>query len=443
MKIAYALACLFIASTTQAQSLNTPEAEAKWLLERLTGVKWPASSAPYAQVLEKVRAGQKQEAAEIATQQAQFINVTVREFAAKMSTRDESVREQLNDFTATVMGVTRDNTDARHLLYGNFLYKGDQARLTGLNITDDVHRNNNHYAQMVQNSVNLKDALIRVDGQRLATGPVPTPPVTVPPTPPDVTAALVANPDPAGILTSRAWISSHAIAGTNRRLVEYTFRQFMCVSMAEWADTASFDTRVGRDIDRAPGGDPQRYLTTCKGCHTGMDGFRGAFARWDYRDQGNGLGVAAHSQSGATDNNYRAPADANQVVNKMNVNNTVYPGGFAVTNDSFVNYTDRLNSQNALNFGWRTPAPDSDPVLSSRTTGVHAFGRLIAGSRRFNQCMAKRVWDSVCKHELSEAEMDAVYVSLGMQFESSLNFNLRKLFEAVAIHPKCRLAGGA
>lgn len=392
MKISYALACLLFASTAHAQSVGSQEVEAKWLLERLTGVKWSSNSPVYAQVLAKIRAGQKQEAAEIATEQAQFLNVIVREFATKMSTRDESVREPLNDFTATVIGVTRDATDARQLLHGNFTYKGDQTKLTGLNISDEVLRNNTHYAQMAQNSVNLKDVLIRVDGQQVATSDTTT----------------VPNPDPAGLLTTRAWLSSHAIAGTNRRLVEYTFRQFMCLSMPEWADTASFDTRVGRDIDRAPGGDPQRFLTTCKGCHTGMDGFRGAFSRWDYRDRGNNTGSAAHSQSGATDNNYRAPADANQVVNKMNANNGVYPGGFTVTNDSFENFTNRPNSRNALNLGWRAPAPDPDATLSARTTGVHAFGRLIAGSTRFTQCMAKRTWDAVCKHDLPEAEMDAV-----------------------------------
>jgi hypothetical protein len=66
---------------------------------------------------------------------------------------------------------------------------------------------------------------------------------------------------------------------------------------------------------------------------------------------------------------------------------------------------------------------------------------LIAGSRRFSQCMAKRVWDAVCKHELSESEMDAVFIELGFAFEAQ-SYSLRKLFESAALHPKCRLVGG-
>lgn len=422
MRFAWAfIGLLFVSHPSHAQSANATEA--KWLLERLTGVKWPADSAVLSQMESRIASGDKRGAAEIATAQPQFLSVLVKEMAAKMSTRDETVREPLNDFTATFIGVTRDGIDARQLLFGNFLYKGDQTKLTGLNIPDDILQNNNHYTQLERANVNLGDVLIKVDGQRVATS----------------ATASVPSPDPAGVLTSRAFLGAHAIAGTNRRLVEYTFRQFMCVEIGQWADTASFDNRVGRDIDRAPGGDAQRYLTTCKGCHTVMDGFRGAFAKWDFRTVGNNS-AAMHTASGSTTNGYRSTGDANGIVPKMNRADFIqYPGGYVTVDDSFVNNANR--GVNAVLFGWRGMAPDPDGTLASRTTGVHAFGRLVAGSRRFSSCMAKRVWDSVCKHDLSESEMDALFVSFGMEFESGA-YNLRKLFEIVATHPKCRLTGG-
>lgn len=427
MRLAFALFFLLLGWGAHAQQAgNSSQEEAKWLLERLTSVKWPAGSAILNQVTAKLQSGDKQGAAEVATAQAQFLNVTVREMALKMSTRDESVREPLNDFAATFIGVTRDQTDARQLLHGNFIYKGDQAKLTGLNIPDDILRNNNHYAAMSNANVSLKDVLIKVNGQEVATS----------------ATTSVPSPDPAGLLTSRAFMGAHALNGTNRRLVEYTFREFMCLPMAGWADTAQFDSRVGRDVDRAPGGDQQRYLTTCKGCHTGMDGFRGAFARWDYKDQGGGNGVIIHTSSGANDNGYTTDRDGTTgVVNKMNRNN-VYSGGYVTADDSFMNQTNRPGSINAVRLGWRAPASDSDAALDGRTAGVHAFGRLIAGSTRFSQCMAKHVWDAVCKHDLSEADQEVVFVSLGMAFETG-SFNMKKLFETVAIHPKCRLTGGA
>jgi hypothetical protein len=52
--------------------------------------------------------------------------------------------------------------------------------------------------------------------------------------------------------------------------------------------------------------------------------------------------------------------------------------------------------------------------------------------------MAKRAWASVCRTELSQAEMEMIFVSMGLDFESK-GYNLKKLFESIAIHPKCRM----
>jgi hypothetical protein len=448
MRFTLAVVVLLSANITHAQtSTASSRSQAHWMLERLTGVKWGADSPIIDQMAQALSAGDRKGAAELATSQPQFLNVVVRQMALKMSTREETMREPFNDFAASFVGVTRDNRDARELLHGNFYYAADPARLNGTTIRSDMMGDligsNNHYNDLGRSNLDLGQVLRRVDGQMIAG--VTT--VTVVGTSGQTTSTQitqpVTNPDPAGVLTSRAFIGAHATAGTNRRLVEYTFRQFMCMPIQGWADTLASDVRIGRDIDRMPGGDSNKFLTTCKGCHTVMDGFRGAFAKYDWRDGVQDVGsVILHIDNGATGGGLRpnvvnATAGVTSgVVFKMNRNDFVqYPGGFISTDDSFVNNANR--GMNASNFGWRNPAPDTS-ALSGRTGGVHAFGRLIAGSQRFPKCMAQRVWAEVCHTEYSDGEMEAIYASLGLEFENALNYNLRSLFEAVALHQKCR-----
>lgn len=402
---------------------RSPMGEAKWMLERLAGIKVASDDPTLLAMAQKIAGGDRAGAAEMATAKPSFLNITVKQFGAQMSSREETIREPLNDFTATIMGVTRDQSDARELLYGNFYYAAtDTTKLNGItipsNLATDILRSNNHYAQLERSNIDVGQALVRVNGQSIANS----------------ATTSIANPDPAGLLTTRAWIAAHAIAGTNRRLVEYSFREFMCLPIAGWADTLATDVRVGRDVDRFPGGDNQKFLTTCKGCHSVMDGFRGAFAKWDFADNS-----AVHVDNGVTTGGLQPNVDPNNrgVMRKLNRPEFVqYTGGYVSTDDSFVN--NAIRGANSTLFGWRGMSPDSDQGLSTRSTGVHAFGRLISNSQRFSQCMAKRVWAAVCHSEMSAAEMEAIYVSMGLDFESK-SYNLKRLFEAVAIHPKCRL----
>ncbi len=403
-----------VMAQTQAQ-----KDDAKWIYERITGVKWAADHPLIVQAANMVAAGQRADVAALATQQSQFLNVTVKNFALEMSTRDETIRIPLNDFAATIMGVVRDNTDARELLYGNFFYVGDPARLpAGIpNVIANANemgarvlRSNEHYEALdsKNNRLDVGSVLMRVNGQRLVQNEA------------NNVFTIVANPDPAGVLTSRTFIEAHAVAGTNRRPVEYTFRQFMCLPLEQWADALSSDVRIGRDIDRFPGGDHMKFQTSCKSCHTVMDGFRGAWARWDFD---NNVALQTTVRQGAS--------DGNRVLNKLNRNATVYPGGYVTTNDSWVNHAAR--GVNATQFGWR----GLDKVTPANSgTGVGDFGRLVANSQRFSTCMAKRVFKSVCRKDLSDSEI-GVYAALGTQFES-LNYNLRNLYQIAALHPRCK-----
>jgi hypothetical protein len=390
---------------TQAQ-----KDDAKWIMERITGVKWASDSAVMQQAYTMAAAGNRAGIAALAASQPQFLNVTVKNFGLVMSTREETIRIPLNDFAASIMGVTRDQTDARELLYGNFFYAGDANILADQNaFAANVLKSNKHYEDLDNRRQDMGALLVRINSQRLiqseADGGVFT---------------LAPNPDPAGILTSRTWVGAHSIAGTARRNVEYTGRQFLCLPIEKWADAAAADVRIGRDIDRFPGGDNMKFQTTCKACHNIMDPFRGAFAKWNFEDDS-----AVHSSV------RRGNSNGQGIMNKMNQNATVYPGGYITVDDSWINNADR--GANSTTLGWRgldgrTPA--------STGFGVNTFGRLIANSKRFSECMSKRVFESVCRKDVGDTDW-SVYQAMATTFEAS-NYNLKKLFQDAALNARCK-----
>lgn len=390
-----------------AANPSAMQEKARKMYQRLTGTKIPIDSPKIQEMVALMKNGDDIGAAKIATADPNFLNITVKLMALELSTRDETIKTPLNDFTASFIGVTRDQTDARELLTGNFYYRGN---VQNINVINDILLSNNHYQTLEANRVNLAENLVRVDGQLIATS----------------ATASVPNPDPAGVLTSRAFMGAHALMGTNRRLVEFTFREFMCVPLEKWADTSASDARIGRDVDRYPTGDHPKFLTSCKGCHTVMDGFRGAFAKWEF--QGRGLKHAAVNprNADANTNNFNINADTNGVVAKLNQNNSVFPYGYVTTDDSFVNHA--IRPANAGLFEWRSETTTGN--------GVKDFGALVANSGRFSQCMAQHVFKAVCRKEIDPVLHKAALKKWGKEFEAN-GYKLKDLFEAMATKQEC------
>ncbi|HEY8269447.1 MAG TPA: hypothetical protein VIG33_01055 [Pseudobdellovibrionaceae bacterium] len=417
MSLAYSLLPLVIVSAfapfchaqvkpnIMAAEPSAVEQKARKMYERLTGAKLPIDSPVINQMVDLLNKGDLPGAAQIATADPNFYNITVKLMALALSTREETIKTPLNDMAADFIGVTRDGKDARELLTGNFYYMGSGAGIRS-ELINDLLLSNNHYADLESNRVDLAANLVRVEGQMIATS----------------ASATAPNPDPAGVLTSRAFMGAHALMGTNRRLLEYTFREFMCVPKEGWADAEASDARIGRDVDRFPAGDHMKYLTSCKGCHTVMDGFRGAFAKWDF--DGKGLKHSAVNARGGGD--FGIAADANGVANKMNKNNTIFPSGYIMTDDSFVN--NAIRPSNASLFQWRGN--------SAIGKGVKDFGAIVANSRRFSQCMAKRAFETVCRKMVDATKDRSKLEKWGDEFEAS-GYQLKKLFESVAGKPEC------
>lgn len=387
------------------QDLDSAGVEAKKLLERISSTKVPGDNPLVIAMAARIRAGDYRGAAEIATGHPEFLNTTVKLMALKMSTREESFRQPLNDFAASVIGVTRDGLDARTLLSGDFYYRANpllvSPEIAPDDMVKDIISSNKHYADLEKSNLKLGDVLIKVDGQKLE----------------DNAEQIVASPDPAGVLTSRTFLGAHAVDGTNRRLVEFAFREFMCVPIEEWSDTSASDVRIGPDIDRFPGGDHMKFQTTCKGCHTQMDGFRGAFAKWDFPRNKATNGALTNRGGGF---------NAQGVSNKMNDNNTVFSGGYMTTGNTFINNS-RMPA-NATLFGWRGKVDGG--------VGAKELGTMIANSKRFSQCMVKRVYDAVCRTDLDTKKNISFLSQFGERFEQG-NYNLKKLFQEIAVSNQC------
>src|SRR5690606_12995913 len=113
--------------------------------------------------------------------------------AAPWTNREQTVFVPLNDYTATVIGLVRDNDDFRKLLYDDVLYLGDPA----LGLPAYGNNNNNHYETLERQGHSLKANLVRRE-QSAVTG-----------LPADATS---------GVLTTRAAAKAFFYAGTNRAM---------------------------------------------------------------------------------------------------------------------------------------------------------------------------------------------------------------------------------
>lgn len=411
---------LISASSQSIANTSISENEAIQMIERLHGSRILASKLRDNGMLVKVQDPKtRDEALMQLIEDDNFYKVTLRNMASRMSIRSEEVSAPLNDFIVTVIGIARDNLDARQMLTGNFYYKADVSKITTLTIRDneytDIILSNNHYNDLNSNlyRLNLSSILMKTN-QKIQAANSRDP----------ARGNLQPTPDPAGLLTTNTWGQEHYSGGTNRRAVEYTLRSFLCTPIEKAADTAASDSRIGRDIDRFPGNDHSRFLTSCKGCHTVMDGFRGAFAKVNFVD----FLVHGDAIKGSATTPARGMSDQG-IATKLNVNNTTFPAGFVTTNNSWVNHADR--GLNAQQFGWRGP--------SNSGNSLNSFGQLISNSSRFSRCIAKRVFVETCaRHEDVFKDVESPHIQKLAQIFEDNKYNLKSVFIAATQLSQCK-----
>jgi hypothetical protein len=335
-----------------------------------------------------------EEAAKLAIEEPYFYDIVLKNWLKPMSNQEQAKRIPLNDFVATIIGAIRDsdqpNKPFSRILYDDMIYVGPSLNAESSNFS---RRNNNHYTQIENQRLNLKTVLVeRKQSENINTEATITDNNNL-----DQTNVVVNNVNgAAGIFTTRQAGMAFYNMGTNRRVTRYAFLNFMCHDFEDLHDTTIADFRVRKDVERNPGGDSRAYKNTCVGCHAGQDALGGAFAHYDW------VG------------NNRLQFTPNQVVAKMNRNADFAPG-YQTTNDSWINLW--AEGQNAA-LGWRGPQAGNGPAQ---------LGQMLASSRAFSVCMAKRVFKLVC---IRPPSVDDQYFidQMADQLEANDSYNMKNLF---------------
>ena len=103
-----------------AQAVNREQA--KRIHDRIAGV--PPSESVLAAMVADTSSQSDINAAFTAMENRNFYDVTLKNLVAPWTNESQTVFTPLNDYTATVIGMIRDNVDIRKILYDNVLYVG-------------------------------------------------------------------------------------------------------------------------------------------------------------------------------------------------------------------------------------------------------------------------------------------------------------------------------
>jgi len=320
-------------------------------------------------------------AAFIAMDDKNFYNVTLKNFAAPWTNRDQSVFVPLNDYIATVIGMTRDDEPFNELLSRDITYVGSAGSVP----TPPAANNNTHYQELEDNNVNLRDEL--EFRQQSAVNNIP--------------ASATA-----GVMTSRAASEAFFIAGTNRAMFRFTMMNHFCNDMEQLHDPALSPDRIRQDVSRSPGGDSRLFLNNCVGCHTGMDPMAQAFAYYNY-DEATG---ALQFTDGAVQPKY--------FNNELN-----FPPGYATPDDHWDNYW--RNGQNAyLGF---------DGALAGSGDGAKSLGQELGNSHAFAACQVKKVFRAICLRSPEDAPDHNKVDQIIATFRGT-GYRMKQVFADTAVH---------
>ncbi len=374
----FVVGALLLAGITVA--LATERDQAYRMHNRLAGVP------PSAEVLETMRnhivGGQATQAALLAMQDPHFYTVTLKNFAAPWTNRDQSPFVPLNDYTTLVIGMVKDDLPFDRILYADLLYQA-----SGVSPAPSVS-SNAHYAALEQAmlSPSFDPATLQATTQTSAYG---------------LTSAAAA-----GAMSTRAAAEAFYIAGTNRAMLRFTLMNHLCVDLEQLHDNSVIPDRIRQDVSRGPGGDSRVFLNNCVGCHAGMDPLAQAFAYYNFDEDAG-----------------RMEYTPGNVQPKYFLNEDTFADGYVTPDDSWDNYW--RHGQNAL-IGWNT-------LLPSSGQGAESLGRELAGSQAFAQCQVRKVFNTVCLRDPVD-DADRQQISQIANSFRNAGFNLRQVFADTAVY---------
>ena len=370
-----------------------PREQAKRMHDRLTGVP-PTETKLQEMVDEIVLNSDPLAAAMLAVEHPDFYNVTLKNWVSPWTNEERTVFVPLNDYSATVVGMVRDDVDFREILSGDIIYTGPAS------LPAYSNSNNDHYEAMENQGLNLKDVLVQ-QTQSSVTG---------------LPAAATA-----GVITTRAAARAFFIDGTNRAMFSFTMLNHLCRDLEMIKDPTRPADRVRQDASRSPGGDSRVWFNNCLGCHAGMEPLAEAYAYFDYTyPEGNEDGGQL---------NYIGPGSSayspGVVQPKYLINSNNFKDGYITVDDSWINYW-REGANSVL--GWNTSLPESG-------NGAKSMGQELANSQAFAECQVTKAFEAVCLRPPEDSADRSQIDTMTSNFTSG-GYNMKNVFAEAAVY--CR-----
>jgi hypothetical protein len=355
--------------------------QAQRIHDRLAGVP------PTATVLEDMRqdivGGNPIAAAIRAMQNPSFYTVTLKNFAAPWTNRDQSVFAPLNDYITLVIGLVRDDYPFTEILTGDRLYVG-----SGISPLPSV-ASNAHYEALEQAMADPAFDPMSDLSETTQSSVYGLPPAAT-----------------AGAMTTRAASEAFFVAGTNRAMFRFTLMNHMCMDLEQVHDTTIIPDRIRQDVSRSPGGDSRVFLNNCIGCHAGMDPMAQAFAYYNFDEATETMQYTAGT-----------------VQPKYFNNDSTFEDGFVTPDDSWDNYW--REGQNSI-IGWSSSLPGSG-------SGAKSLGVELASTQAFAQCQVEKVFEAVCLRPPVDATDRSQIETMTTSFVNS-SYSLRQVFAESAVY---------
>ena len=338
-----------------------------------------------------------------------FYTVKLKNWVTPWTNEEQDAFASLNDYSATVIGMVRDESDFREILSGNIIYRGAIPGIPPYSGSD-----NRHYEVLEASGRNLADPTVLVrDSQSAVTG---------------LPAEAVA-----GVMSTRAAARAFFVDGTNRAMFRFTLLNHLCMDLEQLKDSSRPADRIRQDVSRSPGGDSRLFMNQCVACHAGMDPMAQAFAYYDFPypaeeefpnlelDQRKDLGSMLYTPG--------------VVQGKNLINETTFPTGYVTANDHWTNYW-RLGD-NSARVGWRGNAGNSGAIdmavnpAFAEGDGAASMGSELANSDAFSYCQVKKVFRSVCLREPMPSSAESAAVD-GFVATFNSGHNIKQVFAEVA-----------
>jgi len=380
--LACAVTASMLATAWHDAALAGPREQAKRIHDRLVGT--PPSDSLLNQMTTLVQNNNALGAAKLAidptnAESGPFYSVMLKNFATPWTNRDQTVFAPLNDYTATVIGMVRDDVPFNTLLSDDIVYIG--------NGTSPAYSaaNNDHYQALEDTSADLRTVLVRRTQSSLNG------------LPPEATA---------GVLTSNAAAQAFFIRGTNRAMFRFTMLNHLCHDMETVHDTTRPPDRIRQDVSRSPGGDSRVFLNNCVGCHSGMDPMAQAFAFYDFDETAN-----------------RIVYTAGQVQKKYAINTDNFKPGYVTPDDHWDNRW-RQGPNQVLGFS---------SALPGTGTGAKSLGQELGNSDAFAQCQVEKAFKAVCLRDPGDQTDRDKVGAITASFKAN-NYSMKEVFAETAVY---------